>query len=1427
MRPPPQPLPPPTASTHAARSRSTTSERDSNRERDRDQRDREANRPSTPRAASRNTRAHHRHPREADDEHVADDDEVKPFDRGEDLVKRRFRERQRERRRLEKQQTRPSTGTIPPTGSTDRERAYPQRPGIPPGSAGLSEESNARQSSTTLYKLPAAQRGSASAFTINQGQGQAQGPSHSQFLTTKERRQSLASGPESIASYEEDPNALAGDARRFSHAPSDFGTDASEADSALANESTELWSRGRPTGRNSNRSSSADPDVPRSRAVSAATFDIEAHAGDSSVDETARAQVPAQQRTGYNDPDPQDQGAIEEEEQEEDAGNHHRGDRKDDDEGGEDEDEDEDREDHEDVDHDDDDDDEDVDNDDVEYTLKDRQDAINIEHPFGLPIWKPALYKKNRSITRNAETALHNMPSVAAERHLLPGNMLWTLLAGSWLSILCFVLSMLLYWVPVGGPKYARVMRELGAYIFWPFGKYVEVELVPHARDSPSGEEIDFAPATEQEGEGTHTPENQEARTYENDFTPVVARFPHDHTHQVPFNARFVRSPPSQSAPSYSNSHDSSGSTSPSASRLTDATMLPQHHPPQASETTPLTSTAITNYGAAPSTPRDFPRSLSAELKDYGYVYDAKGRDVSLSRRWAGKLAYGLVFYFILGPLMGVVCLLCWGGVFSIPMAKLTWILLKNLASQPLALHMHSAESAKQISSQEHRNYAAAAPPFGPDGTPAAEPRPGLTKTLPHGFVQKIVSSSPERHSTILLCTYRAVGWQYYKYTLGGVNILFVNTLPLVFFTIFDFFFLSPWLTKHGFTSGFWGLIASHGLIFILALGSVIPLSYFIGMAVASISAQSSIGMGAVINATFGSIIEIILYSIALTQEKARLVEGSIIGSILAGVLLMPGLSMISGASRRKEQRFNARSAGVTSTMLIMAIIGILTPTLFYQIYGTFQLTCKPCPDDSVSLPGGHNGTSSDDGEGTTCRRCFYEHIPPDSDEFFQTSVQSLIYTCTVFLVLSYGVGLWFSLRTHASQIWQNPTTNLARENQPGATQGGSLPPSAYGHALPGSAGAGLRRPPSNSLNINTNPGIADPQRRNSIYKRLTGLMPSQLTKSGPGPNQRRTSLPDDMAPLHLPEPEYGRTPALAPRTAPLTTPFPASHPTESVPSTGSGVVAPFSGGQSQQAGSRSPRMRSRTRQTSVPPRLSLTEAQQTNPPHNLPHNPPHNPPRHEDAGHGESSGGGGGHDGPSWSRTVSMSVLLGCTVLYAIIAEVLVDVVDVVLEGSGLDEKFLGVTLFALVPNTTEFMNAMSFAINGNIALSMEIGSAYTLQVCLIQIPAMVAFSAWYNAHLHGAPSMTHIFTLIFPRWDVLAIVFSIFLITYTYIEARSNYHRGSYVLTLLKRRGPARVLFLFFVPFVWGSHAAPCLLTLRLVPRARSSCSAPRANV
>ena len=80
-----------------------------------------------------------------------------------------------------------------------------------------------------------------------------------------------------------------------------------------------------------------------------------------------------------------------------------------------------------------------------------------------------------------------------------------------------------------------------------------------------------------------------------------------------------------------------------------------------------------------------------------------------------------------------------------------------------------------------------------------------------------------------------------------------------------------------------------------------------------------------------------------------------------------------------------------------------------------------------------------------------------------------------------------------------------------------------------------------------------------------------------------------------------------------------------------------------------------------------------------------------------------GGHDAPEWSTAKSFTVLFACTILYSIIAEILVDTVDLIMADIQLDEKFLGLTLFALVPNITEFTNAIGFSIHGNIVLRCE----------------------------------------------------------------------------------------------------------------------------
>lgn len=81
----------------------------------------------------------------------------------------------------------------------------------------------------------------------------------------------------------------------------------------------------------------------------------------------------------------------------------------------------------------------------------------------------------------------------------------------------------------------------------------------------------------------------------------------------------------------------------------------------------------------------------------------------------------------------------------------------------------------------------------------------------------------------------------------------------------------------------------------------------------------------------------------------------------------------------------------------------------------------------------------------------------------------------------------------------------------------------------------------------------------------------------------------------------------------------------------------------------------------------------------------------------------------------------------------------------------------------------------NGNIALSMEIGSAYALQVCLLQIPALVLFSAVFPGFPASGDEAMYTFSLLFPQWDMVTVILCVFLLSYVYGEGKSNYFKGS----------------------------------------------------
>ena len=117
--------------------------------------------------------------------------------------------------------------------------------------------------------------------------------------------------------------------------------------------------------------------------------------------------------------------------------------------------------------------------------------------------------------------------------------------------------------------------------------------------------------------------------------------------------------------------------------------------------------------------------------------------------------------------------------------------------------------------------------------------------------------------------------------------------------------------------------------VFLTCILSIVPLSKHIGKVTENIALQTTPTMGALVNVTFGNSIELIIAALALQAGLLDLVKASITGSVIISLLLI-GMAMFFGGLRYKEQSFSSKIGSVSSTMLIIAIIGVSIPTIYF-----------------------------------------------------------------------------------------------------------------------------------------------------------------------------------------------------------------------------------------------------------------------------------------------------------------------------------------------------------------------------------------------------------------------------------------------------------------------------------------------------------------
>mmetsp|Transcript_13623 Transcript_13623/g.33485 ORF Transcript_13623/g.33485 Transcript_13623/m.33485 type:complete len:447 (-) Transcript_13623:93-1433(-) len=120
-----------------------------------------------------------------------------------------------------------------------------------------------------------------------------------------------------------------------------------------------------------------------------------------------------------------------------------------------------------------------------------------------------------------------------------------------------------------------------------------------------------------------------------------------------------------------------------------------------------------------------------------------------------------------------------------------------------------------------------------------------------------------------------------------------------------------------------WGPVPT----FFLNFGALIPLALILGDITEDLALRYGPAVGGLINATFGNVVEILLSLAALRMGLYDVVAYSLLGSILSNLLLVLGCCMLLGGLRFRTQSFNEIGNRACSSLLFLAVIGIIMPT--------------------------------------------------------------------------------------------------------------------------------------------------------------------------------------------------------------------------------------------------------------------------------------------------------------------------------------------------------------------------------------------------------------------------------------------------------------------------------------------------------------------
>lgn len=163
----------------------------------------------------------------------------------------------------------------------------------------------------------------------------------------------------------------------------------------------------------------------------------------------------------------------------------------------------------------------------------------------------------------------------------------------------------------------------------------------------------------------------------------------------------------------------------------------------------------------------------------------------------------------------------------------------------------------------------------------------------------------------------------------------------------------------------------AHTLLFVLSVLAIVPLATLLSRATESVAEKTGDAVGGLLNATLGNLTELIIALAAVRAGEYMLVKASIAGAIVTNTLFMLGASFLLGGLKFHVQEYNRVGARVQAGLLFLATVALLVPS-------------------AVS------------------------HVDADAAGAF---TQKLSVGLSLLLIVTYGLGMLFSLGTHREEF--------------------------------------------------------------------------------------------------------------------------------------------------------------------------------------------------------------------------------------------------------------------------------------------------------------------------------------------------------------------------------------------------------------------------